>query len=824
MKIKTHKQLYILLTIISLLIAGIVSFFLKNNNLPYTFKLDKKELRGEINKAIIYNDLDFDGKSERISLASAFQKSDNKKTSNDNIAIFNSNDVLIDQYNLFSYSSPEWLHFEDYNNDNYKEIFAFSQLNDSLFLTIINAKTRSYILHRQFILEKPDSAKKDFWDIWVQAEGLLNVDDDKRKEFIFDIVGAYSIYPRGIYSYDIEDKKIQNKFESGSLIHISEFGDLTNNQTQEIITNSVATGNMHKKIGYHDFANWLFVFDKNLTPIFTPKKIGSYPGRISTNMIGKGNNKKLFVINHELKNSKEISTALLFNPKGQIIDTLKNLPINISGTFKTVEGNNNYIYLTTKSGDLLKLNDQLQIIISKHYLPKTLFLISEIKYDPIQPKVIFSSDTDYNIYIFDKYLKTLAKYNFNSIFNYFNNHYSTKYNGAEKLPQLAIVSTKHNYLFTIVENKIYTYLPLIFIGTFFLAFLLVGYLHIVFSFISTYIKYFSYTLNKSSSGIALLNSSGRICYNNNNIVNYLNLNSTRIKKEHYKNIFKNCKDVLSAISYSFASKERIQKDIHISTHSYQFEGIVTITPFTSFIGFTPSYLMEITDFTAPLLTDRGKVWGATLQRIAHEIKTPLSTLILSLENLKSKLVEKDHQLNDEINIMQGELERIKQLTKNFMIFTNLEIPKSVNISISKILQEAINNFRSYITKGITLKYSENNLHVIGDQKQLSQLFSLIIENAIDACDGKGTIGVKTEEWEQESEKPSIRITISDNGKGMDKETLQKIFEPYFTTKKDGTGLGLSLVKKIIEDSRGKIEIKSELNKGTIVIIYLPKAD
>ncbi|MCP5063123.1 MAG: HAMP domain-containing histidine kinase [Ignavibacteriae bacterium] len=157
-----------------------------------------------------------------------------------------------------------------------------------------------------------------------------------------------------------------------------------------------------------------------------------------------------------------------------------------------------------------------------------------------------------------------------------------------------------------------------------------------------------------------------------------------------------------------------------------------------------------------------------------------------------------------------------------------------------------------------MNFERNDFHVLADERQLSQLFPLLIENAIDACDGKGKIDIRCEyqdlrdirfrtdnyagtgkpetrqkkvgqavEQENIANQNSIKyvkITISDNGKGMSEEILQKIFEPYFTTKKDGTGMGLSLSKKIVEDNKGSLEIKSKKGKGTEVVVCLPSVE
>ena len=104
-----------------------------------------------------------------------------------------------------------------------------------------------------------------------------------------------------------------------------------------------------------------------------------------------------------------------------------------------------------------------------------------------------------------------------------------------------------------------------------------------------------------------------------------------------------------------------------------------------------------------------------------------------------------------------------------------------------------------------------------DPEQLEQVFINLFANAVDAMSGEGDLTVKADE-----EDKLVRIRVSDSGKGMPRETLEKIFEPFYTTKDKGTGLGLAIVYNIIEKHHGRIRVESEEGKGTTFIIDLPK--
>jgi two-component system sensor histidine kinase HydH len=113
-------------------------------------------------------------------------------------------------------------------------------------------------------------------------------------------------------------------------------------------------------------------------------------------------------------------------------------------------------------------------------------------------------------------------------------------------------------------------------------------------------------------------------------------------------------------------------------------------------------------------------------------------------------------------------------------------------------------------------YEDETRVVEGDQDKLTQLFLNLFLNSIQAMENGGTLSIATEQSGE-----GLTVIITDSGHGIDDGIREKIFDPYFTTKNDGTGLGLSLSAKIIEDHQGSIKIDSILGKGTIITITLP---
>lgn len=825
MKIKTKKQFYFIFVIISLLIAGIAASIIKQNTFPYEFRLDEKTPRqGEKlfynDHVVVYNDLDSDGASEEIRIGHSLAKT------NTYIKVSNSKGSILKNIDLHSMTNMRWIMFDDYDEDNYKELFVLSLLADSLYLTILNVKTSKYIIQNQIILVGADSVKNNLSDFGVRPIGLINVNNDEAKEFVFFIRGTEI---RTVYSYDLEDKKIINQFSIGARLFDGKIIDITNDGKKEIVLSAKPYGDVNKKTLYDNQTGWIFILDSTLTPRFTPKSFGSFGGGNHITHFTKNDSNYFYILYENKTDTSRVVKSLLLNSTGNELPHPVNFELGFNLPLRINEEGQDVIYIANENNKLFKLNNNLEIIKSTSISYRGIDFISEIVVGKRNKKVLLARGKE-KIFLFDKELNLLSKYSLDN--NFWRISYNfRKLNGGNKLHQIPILTQNDNYLFTIVKNKIHSFFPIVFLGIGLLSFLLLVGLFKVLSFILTYLKYFGFSLKQSKNGIVILNSDGNLLYSNTKIKELLKLESTFNKHKSYKNIFSTKKEIVEKISESISTKSNVNEIISYNLPDYVFNGEIIISPFISFIGFTYAYLIQIIDHTESITSDRMKTWSSTIQRIAHEIKTPLSGINLGLDTLNNRLQKESNNYSNDILLLQNEVERIKNLTKNFLLFSNMEKPNFIEIKLCNLLDESLVAFESYLNSGIELNISSTNHSVFGDYGQLIQLFHIVIENAIDGCGGKGRIEVRCEyqdmklqkkEVKTETEKKIdlIKITIFDDGKGITDEELSKIFEPYYSTKKDGTGIGLAIAKKIVEDHKGKIEIESKLGEGTTVYIYL----
>ncbi len=212
--------------------------------------------------------------------------------------------------------------------------------------------------------------------------------------------------------------------------------------------------------------------------------------------------------------------------------------------------------------------------------------------------------------------------------------------------------------------------------------------------------------------------------------------------------------------------------------------------------------------------------GKLAAGIAHEIRNPLANINASAQ-LSIKKIESKEPIQDYLEIIMRNSNEANKIIKELLDFARPRELKFDDNFISDILEDVIKNLKARFSKNkikIT-KHFENDIPKIkADKKWLEQAFQNIIINSLQACKDGGDISIST----SLNAENKIKIVISDNGKGIPKENLEKIFDPFFTTKDEGVGLGLALVHQIIEDHNGFINIESEIEKGTKVIIKLPK--
>ncbi len=220
--------------------------------------------------------------------------------------------------------------------------------------------------------------------------------------------------------------------------------------------------------------------------------------------------------------------------------------------------------------------------------------------------------------------------------------------------------------------------------------------------------------------------------------------------------------------------------------------------------------------------------GQATTQVAHEIRNPLGSIRLGVSMLRDSVSDPD-ALNT-IELVERGIKHLNKLVVDVTQFSRQKELERAIVDLHESLERSIDLVSERIVEkntNVEKQFTETSIVGQWDPYQLRQVFVNVIANAVDASQENSEVLISTELLAPESNgdgqppRSYARITIADHGKGMDKATRDRIFEPFFSTKKRGTGLGLAIVKQIVEQHGGRISVDSEVGKGSQFRIDLP---
>ena len=221
--------------------------------------------------------------------------------------------------------------------------------------------------------------------------------------------------------------------------------------------------------------------------------------------------------------------------------------------------------------------------------------------------------------------------------------------------------------------------------------------------------------------------------------------------------------------------------------------------------------------------------GQVAATMAHQIGTPLNSIsgYIQLMLQEGTLQSEDR---NRLKIIESQLDRLADSVKGLLIFTQQPKPQLKPLNVNEVLEELIHFGKPWLhARNVKLLYSlSSNLpSVLGDPTHLQTLFLNLITNALDAMPQGGQLNITT----QPNSLPTssgedgrwVEISIADTGIGIPEESRKRIFDPFFTTKQigEGTGLGLAICEKIVKEHAGKLEVESEVGRGSIFSVFIP---
>lgn len=275
--------------------------------------------------------------------------------------------------------------------------------------------------------------------------------------------------------------------------------------------------------------------------------------------------------------------------------------------------------------------------------------------------------------------------------------------------------------------------------------------------------------------------------------------------------------VLSELSFETQNDESLM--VEVSARFVQYDGKNLIQA----IARDVSEQHALTDKLVQ--ADKLVLLGQLSAGVAHEIRNPLAAVNLNLQIFKRIIPENAPEFDYVNTALQG-VERISRIVEVTLNFSRPTIPDVKEVNLNSLIPTTLELVASVLKRKeitVELQLQDDLPLVAADEKQLQQVFVNLITNSADAIKTKGNIIIKTylEAGLKHNEGEMVVVSIADNGIGITPEDLSKIFNPFFTRKPDGTGLGLPITQRILHQHGGVIDVESKVGVGTTFYVKLP---
>ncbi|MGC9403657.1 HAMP domain-containing histidine kinase [Vibrio genomosp. F10 str. 9ZC157] len=229
-----------------------------------------------------------------------------------------------------------------------------------------------------------------------------------------------------------------------------------------------------------------------------------------------------------------------------------------------------------------------------------------------------------------------------------------------------------------------------------------------------------------------------------------------------------------------------------------------------------------------IINEKLAALGELTAGIAHEINNPTAVILGNAELIKIELGDDAKKIEEEIDSILEQIDRIRNITRSLLQYSRQGgIQDEINWErVNPIIEESMTLVKTGANKrGITFiadLHARTSVEV--NRHQFLQVLVNLQMNGIYSMNGQGTLTISSHDWYENEVLKGAVIQVADEGCGISPEHLKRIFDPFYTTKRDGTGLGLSVSQSIVSQSGGQIKVESALGKGSVFSVYLPKKD
>lgn len=339
-------------------------------------------------------------------------------------------------------------------------------------------------------------------------------------------------------------------------------------------------------------------------------------------------------------------------------------------------------------------------------------------------------------------------------------------------------------------------------------------------------RYMEVVLSTVSTGVITVDPEGHITMINRHASKLLGVKPDRLVGQHVAKVLqKDYYTVLESMIEQMRSlrAESIQREIRIQVRNRTVPILMTLSFLTDENQTEIGKVLVFDDLTAVIGAQRAAAWTEVARRIAHEIKNPLTPIKLSAERLEKKFGAQieDPAFQESIHRIIGQVDSLKNLVNEFNQFARLPKSNPTMGDLNKTIADALGLYQlDEATQRLEFLSDPELPQFVFDPDQMRRIINNLVDNALSAVSGRenARVVIRTA---YDSVLKIARIEVDDNGPGIPANMIERIFEPYMTTKEHGTGLGLAIVKRMVEDHQGFIRAFSDGQSETRIIIELP---
>lgn len=811
------------------------------NDLPTIGTVERWRNTKNVNNLLI-EDINNDGVKEFLTLRSSESRSE--------IIIYTSSrlyyDVQTIYYKLLAFTTI------DINEDKIPELLTFGMKNNfTAYLYLYSLKNKKIeLIKSKKIFKGVDVNQDGIWDLYSGGAAFIKI-PSKNKKVLLRVSGGYDYYSRGIYQVNVPELQIDWKFELGSNPANVLINNVENKEDEmEILVSTNAPENNYTMNSIPDSLSFLIKL--------------SADGVLKEKMV-KGKSLARSRINKLYADS--VHYLLLFQKENSSNNRFRNNYIQLLNPFSLVTEQE---FITVNSYEQVRAprflnkfylnpNDLFisyldRFLIKFSASPKTgerYYFNKKIKYSFIGdlngdnlPEYILFFSGDPKVIITDKDLNLLGKQNLS-----YGGNLTILQN--YKLKECNIYFTnQHLFQWTIPFSMLKTQPAFIVFFKKYRDSLLYGLIYmiailaVIFLIINIVVKskqlhiserLYNFFIHNYSTAILILNEEKRIEDANKLFCSFLNMSSDELLKIHISKL----NELFVSTHFSDKIINMIENNTSadsdrelLLTTSYGLKKVLVNVNRVKLFKKRVLYVVEFVDLSEITHSEQLAAWGSITQKMAHEIKNPLTTILLSLRQIQRKIKKSNKQIAEETNnyieVAADEIERLRNSTNIFMKFTSTIKTNASLLDVNFLIKEITRTFMYPGSIKLQFNLTPNLPQIKIDEQQLRQVLLNLLENGVDAIDGEGEITVTTESVQKVNPQSGklnsfIQIEILDTGKGIADEYIEQIFEANFTTKTTGSGFGLAISKFIIDQNNGSIKVKSKESFGTSIAVLLPVA-